>query len=649
MEIKYRPELDGLRTVAVLSVIIYHAEFMIEGRQLLPGGFLGVDIFFVISGFLITSILMKEFHRTGTISISSFYERRARRLLPVLVVVMLASLPFAWIYLLPEQLVDYAKSLITSLFFGSNFYWSQSLQQYGAESTLFKPFIHTWSLAVEEQFYIFYPLTLLAILKWQQSHMLGLLTAGLIASLLFSEWMTFKDTSFSFYLLPSRLWELLAGSLLVNMSVYNQINRFSFFKKCMPSLGLCLILYSIIFLDLKSIKHPGFITLIPVAGTMLIIFFSQKDQIIIKMLSSKPFVSIGLISYSLYLWHYPALALLRIDNIYPSLFQKFITLLFITVISLITYFFVEIKFRINVSKKTFITLCVTFYIIISIFSFIIIYFDGFRSRQSVLIEMYGINEFDNQVLKEKSNKIARIIAEKNGSVGWRLDEKERLWFTESKSTKKILIIGNSHAKNIYNSFYLNPNLFSGYEFAKFRIQIDSSSEEREALYNSPNFIKSEVVLISTAYSREDLLHLPEFIDNLIGNGKIVWISNNSPEFESYGFNTIADEFIKKAKGIIYPIEINREYYKKQLNYVNDTNEVLKNISQNKNIPLLDKNLYSCNQIDMTCTGVTLKGYKAYFDGEHYTIEGAKYFGTVMDKIKWLSQGEVNVNVEVDYQ
>ena len=162
-QIKYRPDIDGLRTIAVVSVMLYHAKITVAGGHFLPGGYLGVDIFFVISGYLITTLLMTELDRTGQLSILNFYERRVRRLLPALLVVMLASLPFAWRFLLPDQLIDFSKSLVYSLLFASNFYWDHSLQQYGAESALYKPFLHTWSLAVEEQYYIVFPLLLFCI------------------------------------------------------------------------------------------------------------------------------------------------------------------------------------------------------------------------------------------------------------------------------------------------------------------------------------------------------------------------------------------------------------------------------------------------------------------------------------------------------
>ncbi len=149
MNLKYRPEIDGLRTIAVLAVIIYHAEFLVGNSKILEGGFFGVDIFFVISGYLITSLIITEYKKTGCFSYVDFYERRARRLLPAFLTVTLFSLLFAWDILLPSQLEDYAKSLLASVLFLSNFYWFFSLQEYGAESSLLKPFLHTWSLAVE--------------------------------------------------------------------------------------------------------------------------------------------------------------------------------------------------------------------------------------------------------------------------------------------------------------------------------------------------------------------------------------------------------------------------------------------------------------------------------------------------------------------
>jgi len=158
MKINYKPEIDGLRAIAVGAVILYHAEIIINGNSLFKGGFVGVDIFFVISGYLITFIILKELINTQSFSFKHFYEKRIRRVIPVLLFIILASIPIAWICLTPINLIDFAKSILFSLGFTSNLYFYFSGQEYGALSGLFKPLLHTWSLSIEEQFYIIFPL-----------------------------------------------------------------------------------------------------------------------------------------------------------------------------------------------------------------------------------------------------------------------------------------------------------------------------------------------------------------------------------------------------------------------------------------------------------------------------------------------------------
>ena len=219
MRIKYRPEIDGLRAIAVGAVIFYHAQITIFGHQPFKGGFIGVDIFFVISGYLITSIILKELVTTGTFSFKHFYKRRVRRILPALLFVMLVSLPFAWMYLLPSSFIDFSKSILYSLGFSSNFYFHYSGQVYGAENGLLKPFLHTWSLSVEEQFYILFPIILLITFKYFKKHILTILVIGLIISLQMSDWGNKKYPSASFYFLHTRIWELLAGSTLAYFEI----------------------------------------------------------------------------------------------------------------------------------------------------------------------------------------------------------------------------------------------------------------------------------------------------------------------------------------------------------------------------------------------------------------------------------------------
>ena len=214
MKINYRPEIDGLRAIAVISVIFYHAQIELFNHKLFLGGFIGVDIFFVISGYLITSIILKELHVTGNFSFSKFYERRIRRILPALLLIMLASLPLAWLYLLPTSLVDFSKSILYSLGFGSNFYFHFSGEEYGAISGFFKPMLHTWSLSVEEQYYILFPIILLISLRFFKNYLIVIFLIRFLLSLVIADWGSKNYPSFTFYVLPTRGWELLAGSIL---------------------------------------------------------------------------------------------------------------------------------------------------------------------------------------------------------------------------------------------------------------------------------------------------------------------------------------------------------------------------------------------------------------------------------------------------
>ena len=322
MKLTYRPEIDGLRAIAVGAVIAYHSEITILGHQPFKGGFIGVDIFFVISGYLITSIILKELITTGSFSFKHFYERRIRRILPALLLVMLVSLPFAWIYLLPTSFMDFSKSILYSLGFSSNFYFHYSGQIYGAESGLLKPFLHTWSLSVEEQFYILFPIVLLITFKYFRKYLIHILILGFVISLGLADWGSRNHPSFNFYVLPTRGWELLAGSILAYFEINNgHRSKQRILNLILPFIGLILIGHSILFFNDKMF-HPSFYTLLPIVGVCLIIWFSNKNELITKILSTKLFVGVGLISYSLYLWHYPIFAFARVTNFVEGEMQK---------------------------------------------------------------------------------------------------------------------------------------------------------------------------------------------------------------------------------------------------------------------------------------------------------------------------------------
>jgi peptidoglycan/LPS O-acetylase OafA/YrhL len=210
----YRPEIDGLRAISVLLIILYHAQLTILGYQPFKNGFIGIDIFFVISGYLITRILLKELIKTDNLLFINFYLKRIRRIIPALLFVILLSLPFAYILLLPTSFIDYSKSVISALTFSSNFYFFYSGQKYGAEDGVLKPFLHTWSLSVEEQYYILFPIFLYIIFKYFRKYILIILIVVFTASILIADFGSKNYISATFYFLHTRIYELIAGSLV---------------------------------------------------------------------------------------------------------------------------------------------------------------------------------------------------------------------------------------------------------------------------------------------------------------------------------------------------------------------------------------------------------------------------------------------------
>ncbi|BCD95986.1 acyltransferase family protein [Marinagarivorans cellulosilyticus] len=300
---KYRAEIDGLRAVAVIPVILFHA-----GISGFSGGYVGVDIFFVISGFLITTIIINELN-DNSFSIVNFYERRARRILPALMV-MLATTSIAAYILMPATLLkSYSDSVFSVVTFLSNVYFFLTNGYFSTASDE-KPLLHTWSLAVEEQYYVFFPLLMLYLASTARWKIVTLLAGISVASLCLSEYLSirqFKDANF--YLITSRAWELLAGSLLAFYPRTTAGNKPKF-DEIMAGIGLLLIIYSIIFYTHKT-PFPGVYAIVPVLGAALIIRYATSTTLVGKLLSLKPFVWIGAISYSLYLWHQPLFAFLR--------------------------------------------------------------------------------------------------------------------------------------------------------------------------------------------------------------------------------------------------------------------------------------------------------------------------------------------------
>ena len=342
-KIAYRKDIDGLRAVAVLGVILYHSEISIGENLILSGGFLGVDVFFVISGYLITSIIYQEFYYKKNFSFLNFYERRLRRLIPALLFVLITSVIFAYFLLLPVQFKAYLDTLLSSIFFYSNLYFHYSGQAYGEMVMSTQPLLHTWSLSVEEQFYIFYPILLITLLTFFKNKIKLFFYISVITSIIFATYINHDHASFSFYMIFTRAWELVCGGLIALK--HFEDDKKKEYKGFWKILGLFLIIFSFIFFDATN-NHPSYLTLLPVVGCCLVIENRNKNSISNRILTNQFLVTIGLISYSLYLWHHPILSFGKISGLTENNIFLKILLIFISFgLSLFTYFFVEKKFR----------------------------------------------------------------------------------------------------------------------------------------------------------------------------------------------------------------------------------------------------------------------------------------------------------------
>lgn len=336
----YRPEVDGLRAVAVVSVILFHT-----GLGVATGGYIGVDIFFVISGYLISSIILQQL-KEKRFSFTGFYERRIRRIFPALFVTMVATSIAAWIILPPNHLQSYSQSLVATTAFASNVYFWLKSGYFGGDAELF-PLLHMWSLSVEEQYYVAFPFLALFAHRGRK----GTVDLVMALSLITSLWLCIKyaenDQMMAFFLTPMRAWELLFG-VFIAMHQFKWRAAIARIRHLTPALEVsaaAMILVPIWLYDTTT-PFPGWSTLPPVLGTALIILLARPKSVTGRVLASRPFVLVGLLSYSAYLWHQPLYALARMQGFAEHGWPAYFALILATfVLAAASLKFVEAPFR----------------------------------------------------------------------------------------------------------------------------------------------------------------------------------------------------------------------------------------------------------------------------------------------------------------
>lgn len=434
---EYRREIDGLRAIAVVSVILFHAGF-----QAFSGGYVGVDVFFVISGFLITSIILSE-RKSGKFSLVNFYERRARRILPALFFVMFACLPFAWLWLLPADMESFSQSMVAITAFISNiFFWSE--RGYFGTAVDLKPLLHTWSLGIEEQYYFIFPLLLIFLLKRRQGFAYITLAAIGVVSLLSSVWLTRVHVDSAFYLLPTRFWELLMGSFVALVrfnggGTKTVANTPDWRSEALGALGLALIIGPVFFFS-KNTLFPGYAVLLPTVGTALIIHYSGRESLTGRLLGNRPLVGIGLISYSAYLWHQPLFAFARHQNggNEPDSLV-FAALIFATLaLSYLSWRYIENPFRNKAlySRKRIFALSLVFLVFFAAIGII-----GWKSGGL----LYRYSPEDQRLLKNFNGAGPYVSA--------RFDDLKLRDFDPEHSKKRVIVIGDSYGKDLVNAIF----------------------------------------------------------------------------------------------------------------------------------------------------------------------------------------------------
>lgn len=368
----YRPDIDGLRAIAVLAVVIFHAF-----PSLVHGGFVGVDIFFVISGFLISKHIWEELG-TGSFSIRTFYARRVRRIFPALGVVLLACLLMGWVVLTPSEYEQLGKHVVAGAAFISNLiFWKEAGYFDNAADT--KPLLHLWSLGIEEQFYIVWPLFLAFF--WRYSRHFGwALLAILAISLAYSAAVVRHDAVADFYSPLTRFWELALGAGLAYMAAHKAAVSATI-RSLVSLIGLSLILAAVFFLD-PGFAFPGAWALMPTLGAACLIYAGEDVWLNRQVLSHRLLVWVGLISYPLYLWHWPLLSFVRImESGTPSVEVRFWLVAASFILAWLTYKFLECPVRARPrSRNIVLMLCLTMFLLGAV-GLIVKKLDGFKSRQ----------------------------------------------------------------------------------------------------------------------------------------------------------------------------------------------------------------------------------------------------------------------------
>jgi hypothetical protein len=400
-------------------------------------------------------------------------------------------------------------------------------------------------------------------------------------------------------------------------------------------LGLLLVLLSFMIAN-KDVHAPGLFTLLPVVGTALVIRYASAQDGLTRLLSSRLFVAIGLLSYSLYLWHFPIFAFARNLNADLSDSEKLLCIILTFALSVLGYFLVEKPCRDRTgmpARRLLIGLVAASLVVLS-FSGYSMLEHGVRSRFAALEKLYGVNEFDNAILRKESWSILGDMAqaqgyEKSNHAYPTTFESEVLWFSDKPQITKVLVIGNSPSKDLFNAFVQNSEAFPDYEFARFGMHPLDLATQAPTLWDAPNFVNADVVVVRFLVNEEWLAAVEQFVAQLNTSGKQLYLWSSPPAFTSMGVTPLFDWYLQEHGAVNEPEgALGRLFYERRVpQSATVVDARLRQLAQRLGIPYRDGMELVCRLQEQTCDGMTSDGYKAYYDNIHWTREGARYFGT----------------------
>ena len=646
---RYRPEIDGLRAIAVAAVILFHAGF-----ALFSGGFIGVDVFFVISGFLITSIIVEEL-KTERFSVIRFYERRARRILPALFTVMAVCVPFAYRLLSPDDLKDFAQSLAAICLFASNIlFWGES--GYFDTQAELKPLLHTWSLAVEEQFYVIFPLLLLVAWRLGKTFVLALIGAIVVVSFLTSVEEVRSFPSAAFYLLPSRAWQLLVGALASFVA-----DRWPSTALRQPSVrtagefvswfGMAMIVFSL-FLFSERTPFPGLNAVLPTFGTALVLLGASDRTSVGRMLAWKPLVGLGLISYSAYLWHQPLFAFTKHALLADLPTDLAIVLCAVTIVlACLSWRYIEQPFRDRnvISRGAVFAMSAA-----GMAAFVGLGFIG--HRMSDRITQIRLGSVDSE-LRSQFRTRESLVADRNAFVAQFLPEAGDD-FSSDPATEKILILGDSVSEDLYSALMVNSELFPGIEFRRLMLdepcmeaaahlvakgELPAAIDENtcrvalERLRDKPLLEAADVIVLCSNWPRY-ITHSTheggiELAEALAARGRQVRIVGlmSMQEASSTAFLAIKNGLtVEQANGVAY--------HTVQRSKIDKPNADARGVADRfDNVRYLDKYAVFCDDEKKSTLLYDADGQMLFADNFHLTTLGGAFFGRQIAALHWFDR------------